>query len=67
MALLVIEVLAGMALHQVVPLPLSPVFAHAAGEVVEAFQVTEVDVLTACGRRVARQRRRGSRGRGGRG
>ena len=65
-ALLVVEVLAGVALHQLVTVPLGPVLAHAAGQVVETFQVAKVDVLTAGGGRVSGQGRRGGGGGGGR-
>ena len=62
-----VEVLAGVAVHQLVADPLCPVFANAAGQVVESFEVAEVHVLLATGGRgVARERRRSSRGRGGR-
>jgi len=48
-ALLMVEVLASVALHELVAVPLGPVFAHAARQVIEALQVSEVDVVSVAG------------------
>ena len=45
-----VEVLASVALHELVAVPLGPVFAHAARQVVEALKVSEVHVVSAAGR-----------------
>ena len=73
---LMVEVLASVALHELVAVPLGPVLAHAARQVVEALKVSKVDVVSVaggggvpghgaapgCGCRGHRRSRRGGRG-----
>ena len=46
---LMVEVLASVALHELVAVPLGPVLAHAARQVVEALKVSEVHVVSDAG------------------